>query len=71
MAPTTAAELEGMTYREIQSLCKEAGVKASGKKNELVARLLRYASRVTHGSPGGGCCGTNGSIDPSIDRSID
>ena len=41
LAPGKVTEkpLEIMTYRELQAKAKELGVKASGKKTELLSRL--------------------------------
>lgn len=39
---TIMAEFESMSYRELQTKCKELGIKASGKKDDLVARLVEH-----------------------------
>lgn len=31
-----------MSYRELQTKCKELGCKAAGKKDDLVARLVEH-----------------------------
>ncbi len=35
-----AEQYEAMSYRELQAAAKALGVKASGKRDELLARLL-------------------------------
>jgi hypothetical protein len=37
--PETRDELEGMSYRELQTLAKDAGVKANITKEEMIERL--------------------------------
>lgn len=44
--------VEEMSYRELQSEAKRLGIKASGKRNELVARLQEHLS--SSGGTGGG-----------------
>jgi len=44
-AEVTVAELEAMTYRQLQAFCKENSLNASGKKAELLARAVEFAER--------------------------
>jgi hypothetical protein len=37
-----AAAYEAMSYRELQQEAKQRGVKAAGKRDELLARLLEH-----------------------------
>ena len=39
-----AVDLESLNYKQLQDLCKEYGVKASGNADELRDRLTEYAN---------------------------
>lgn len=45
------AELEAKSRRELQDLCKEHGLKASGKTVSLVERLLERMVRLSRANP--------------------
>ena len=51
MAVPPAAEIESMAYRDLQALCKENGLGARGKADELRAKLLEAASDSTDTGP--------------------
>ncbi|GAA5885292.1 hypothetical protein JCM6882_009556 [Rhodosporidiobolus microsporus] len=42
MAPSSLAELQGLKYAELRTLCKESNLKATGKTDALVAQLAEH-----------------------------
>ena len=54
--PLSAAEIEGLAYRELQAECKARGLGARGKADELLAKLLEAVALLSDmiGAPQGG-----------------